>query len=55
MTSVSNNTNEKAHVMFSYNDCDVLATYVYQYMKKKLAWPVWMDKHDTKSSSLSSW
>ncbi len=54
MAAAVNNKNEKAHIMLSYCDCDQLVTYVYQYLKKKLQWPVWLDKQDAKGSSTSS-
>lgn len=53
MAAVANNKTEKGPIMFSYCDCNKLASYVYQYLKKKLEWPVWMDKVDA-HASLSS-
>jgi hypothetical protein len=54
MATAVSNKKEPAHGMVSYCDCEELATYVYQYLKKKLKQPVWIDKVDMKGSSVAS-
>jgi hypothetical protein len=53
MATVATNKKGPPHVMLSYCDCEELATYVYQYLKKKLKQPVWIDTIDLKGSSIT--
>ncbi|CAF1345561.1 unnamed protein product [Adineta ricciae] len=54
MTAAASQPTEKLPVVFSYSDCGGLVDHVYNYLKPKLEFPVWMDKHDAHSGSFSS-
>jgi hypothetical protein len=53
MAAVATKKKDPPHVMISYWDCQELASYVYDYLKKKLKQPVWIDTIDLKGSSIT--